>query len=130
MNNFKFKLLAAVCVPAILLIVLTVLTLSPRFLAGYSGGQKQLLMLHMDGCPHCVTLMPEWDKFARMNSNTGVTARKVERKASARLIKKYGVTGFPTILLLSPTGRKLATYTGPRDARALLAYAKKHARVN
>ena len=81
MNNFKFKLLAAVCVPAILLIVLTVLTLyalSPRFLAGYSGGQKQLLMLHMDGCPHCVTLMPEWDKFARMNSNTGVTARKVE----------------------------------------------------
>ena len=28
-------------------------------------GRKALLLLHMEGCPHCVKLMPEWDIFTK-----------------------------------------------------------------
>ena len=35
-------------------------------------GRKALLLLHMEGCPHCVKLMPEWDNFTKMN-DTSIT---------------------------------------------------------
>ena len=33
---------------------------------GYEG-QKELLLLHMDGCQHCVKLMPHWAAAAEGN---------------------------------------------------------------
>jgi len=42
------------------------------------------------------------------------------------LVKKYGVEGFPTILLLDSNGKKLDTYSGPRNAQGLLDYCKKN----
>ena len=41
-------------------------------------GRKSLLLLHMEGCPHCVKLMPEWDKFTQMN-NTSIITKAVEK---------------------------------------------------
>ena len=28
-------------------------------------GRKELLLLHMEGCPHCVELMPKWKEFVK-----------------------------------------------------------------
>ena len=55
---------------------------------------KELLLLHMEGCPHCVKLMPEWERFTEMN-NTGIKIRSVERKEDPSLVKKHSVQGFP-----------------------------------
>ena len=84
-------------------------------------GRKELLLLHMEGCPHCVKLMPEWDKFKEMN-DTSITTKVVEKDEDRSLVKKYGVEGFPTILLLDSNGNKLKTYNGPRTSQGLLDF--------
>tara|TARA_Y100001970_G_scaffold225459_1_gene278395 strand:- start:57 stop:494 length:438 start_codon:yes stop_codon:yes gene_type:complete len=94
----------------------------PRFHEGFEG-QKELLMLHMDGCPHCVRLMPEWDAFTKEN-NTGIKTRAIERKEDPGLVQKHNVRGFPSILLLGPEGEKLKTYEGPRTKDGLLRFCK------
>ena len=88
-------------------------------------GRKSLLLLHMEGCPHCVKLMPEWDKFTKMN-NTSIIAKAVEKDDDRALVKRYGVEGFPTILLLDSNGKKLDTYGGPRNAQGLLDYCQQN----
>ncbi len=88
-------------------------------------GRKSLLLLHMEGCPHCVKLMPEWDKFTKMN-NTSITTKAVEKDDDRALVKRYGVEGFPTILLLDSNGKKLDTYGGARNAQGLLAYCQQN----
>jgi len=88
-------------------------------------GRKSLLLLHMEGCPHCVKLMPEWDKFTKMN-NTSITTKAVEKDDDRALVKRYGVEGFPTILLLDSNGKKLDTYNGPRNAQGLLDYCQQN----
>ena len=92
---------------------------------GYEG-RKELLLLHMEGCPHCVELMPEWDNFAKKN-DTNIATRKVERKEDPALVSKHGVQGFPAILLLDGTGEKMETYEGPRTSAGLLDFCRKKA---
>jgi thioredoxin-related protein len=88
---------------------------------GMVKGRKELLLLHMEGCPHCVKLLPEWDNFTNMN-DTNITTKSVERNDDQALVKRYGVKGFPTILLLDENGDKLKTYDGPRTAQGLLDF--------
>ena len=90
-------------------------------------GQKELLLLHMEGCPHCVKLMPHWTA-ASQDNNTRITMRAVERKEGdgPALCKKHNVTGFPTILLLEG-GEKLKTYDGPRTTPGLLGFLNQNA---
>ena len=88
---------------------------------GMVKGRKELLLLHMEGCPHCVKLLPEWDNFTKMN-DTSIVTKSVERNDDQALVKRYGVKGFPTILLLDENGDKLKTYNGPRTAQGLLDF--------
>uniref|UniRef100_A0A6C0C5X9 Thioredoxin domain-containing protein n=1 Tax=viral metagenome TaxID=1070528 RepID=A0A6C0C5X9_9ZZZZ len=86
-------------------------------------GRKELLLLHMEKCPHCVTLMPEWEKFCT-NNDTSITTRMVENDEDPSLSKKYGVNGFPAILLLDDKGNKIDTYEGDRNAQGLLDFCR------
>ena len=91
---------------------------------GYTGA-SELLLLHMTGCPHCVKLIPEWQSFVSQN-NTGIKTRSVEHSEDPALVKKYGVTGFPAILLLDSQGKKVKTYKGPRTSSGLLSFCEKN----
>ena len=88
-------------------------------------GRLELLLLHMEGCSHCAKLMPEWKKFVELN-DTGITTRAVEQADDTALVKKHGVKGFPTILLLNEKGDKLDTYKGERTAKGLLDYCRQN----
>ena len=90
-------------------------------------GQKELLLLHMEGCPHCVDLMPHWQAAASENT-TNIKMRALERKddGAAEIIKANKVKGFPTILLMGG-GKKLDTYSGPRTKDGLVSFCKNNA---
>lgn len=88
-------------------------------------GRKTLLLLHMERCPHCVELMPEWKKFTKMN-DTSIQTKSVEMNEDKSLVKKYDVEGFPTILLLNSNGDKIKTYEGPRTAEGLLEFCRQN----
>ena len=88
-------------------------------------GRKSMLLLHMEGCPHCVELMPEWNKFTKMN-NTSIETKSVEMNEDRSLVKKYDVDGFPTILLLNSNGDKIKTYDGPRNSEGLIDFCRQN----
>ena len=98
----------------------------PHVHEGFEG-RKELLLLHMEGCPHCVKLMPHWDAASKENK-TEISMRSVERREGdgPELCKKHNVTGFPTILLLGG-GKKLKTYTGPRNKSGLINFMTQNA---
>ena len=99
--------------------------LTPRAKKEGFKGRKALLLLHMEGCPHCVKLMPEWDKFTEMN-DTSIATKSVEKDEDRSLVKRYGVEGFPTILLVDANGDKIKTYNGPRTSQGLLDFCHKN----
>jgi thiol-disulfide isomerase/thioredoxin len=85
---------------------------------GLSSGNK-LVLFHMKGCPHCVNMMPEWDKFAKLNP--GQTA-KHEASDVQELTNKLKITGFPTIMLLDRQNNKIKAYDGGRTANEFKAF--------
>ncbi len=127
-NNSIIK--AGFCALVALFLILVVLRLvsivaqALHTKEGYTGA-SELLLLHMTGCPHCVKLIPEWQSFVSKN-NTGIKTRSVERSEDPALVKKYNVTGFPTILLVDSQGKKVKTYKGPRTADGLLDFCKRN----
>ena len=80
----------------------------------------------MDGCPHCVKMLPEWESAASSNT-TSINMRSLERKddGARDLIEKHGVSSFPTMLLLGG-GKLLKKYDGQRNKNSFLDFLSKH----
>ena len=91
----------------------------------YNNKGKELVLVHMHGCPHCVSLMPEWEKASREN-NTNIKMRAVEMTEGdgPELSKKHNIKGFPTILFLN-NGEKVSDYNGKRNKIGILNFLQK-----
>lgn len=87
------------------------------------GKGKQLVLFYAPWCPHCKTMMADWDKFAAENKSS-VKAIKVNSDEKPDLVKEYSVQGFPTILLLDASGKNIATYEGERTAKGFAEFVK------
>ena len=92
---------------------------------GFTGA-SEFVFYHMNGCPHCTNMMPEWSKFENSN-NSGIKTRKVERGEAPDEVKKHGIKGFPSILLLDGNGDKIKAYNGPRTAEGFNSFCKQNA---
>ena len=90
------------------------------------SNNKEFVLVHMNGCGHCKTLMPEWKSAAKSN-NTGISMRAVEMNEAdgPELCKKHNITGFPTMILLN-NGKKVADYNGERNKDGLLKFLQGH----
>jgi thioredoxin-related protein len=117
----KYLLIAAI----ILCVLCCLLCFINDTREGAVAGRQELLLMHMNGCGHCVKLMPEWKKFTKLNK-TSITTKAVETADDPSLAKKYGVEGYPTILLLGPDGKKKKTYNGDRTAQGLLDFCQQN----
>jgi protein disulfide-isomerase-like protein len=87
------------------------------------GKGKQLVLFYAPWCPHCKTMMADWDKFAAENKSS-VTAIKVNSDEQPDLVKEYSIQGFPTIVLLDASGKNIATYEGERTAQGFSEFVK------
>jgi thiol-disulfide isomerase/thioredoxin len=90
---------------------------------GTSG--KTLGFFHMNECGHCKKFMPEWDKFAAGNKGP-IGHKKIEAGDDHPWLKKFGIQGFPTVLLIDGD-EKVATYEGPRTAQGLSDFCQENA---
>ena len=119
---------AIICCVALLLAVLYLakMYLLP-LVEGLSpnSGKKKLVYAYMDGCPHCDKAMPAWEEFS--SSTKVVDTDKIESKKDPEFMKKMGVEGFPTFLLLDSSGNKEKEYEGDRTAAGLEKFAKENA---
>lgn len=95
-----------------------------KYTEGYEGkNKKQMLLLHMNGCPHCVKMMPDWEA-AKKENPTDVVMNDYERseKKGEEMSKKHNVSGFPTILLLN--GENPTVYNGNRTKEGFIEAMK------
>ena len=77
-------------------------------------------------CGHCKALKPAW-KAATKALQGKVKLVVVDATAEQQLAQKYGVRGYPTILIFGDNKRKPQPYEGGRDERSLISGLKKAA---
>ena len=101
------KLLVKIAAAALVFYLLSFLlsfTGIEGFREGADGGSKKVIYFHMEGCPHCVKLNPEWNKFA---AEAKIKTEKFESKQKKELQKKFGVEGYPSVIMVKD-GKKVA----------------------
>ena len=54
----------------------------------------------MEGCPYCVQFEPMWNKLTGENKDKNIKFMKINGPKNQKMSKKYGVNGFPTIILI------------------------------
>tara|TARA_X000000368_G_scaffold414951_1_gene405774 strand:+ start:456 stop:890 length:435 start_codon:yes stop_codon:yes gene_type:complete len=96
-----------------------------KYLEGLTlNSDKTFVFFKMNGCPHCVKMEPEWKKF--VDGNPDVKTETLEANANKDKAKKYNVTGFPSLLMVSG-GKVIDTYAGERNSEGFAKFVKKHA---
>lgn len=87
-----------------------------------------LYFFHVDWCPHCVTALPEWEKFVA--NNTGVkfngkfvsymavnlTKDDAENGVDQALRQKYNVSHFPEVHLVLKNKKPILLDAKPTEA--------------
>lgn len=69
----------------------------------------ELMLFHVDWCPHCKTAKPEWDQVKAQYENKSINGYKVmfneinctdETPEKVKMIDTYKIEGYPTIKLV------------------------------
>lgn len=98
--------------------------LDSTYLEGFANNKidkKTFVFFKMNGCPHCDSMQGEWDKFVS-NNKTGVPTLEIEASANQKLVEKYKVEGFPTLLMVD-SDNVIATFEGDRNAESFESFA-------
>jgi thioredoxin-like negative regulator of GroEL len=88
---------------------------------------KTLVFFHDESSAHSIKLQPVWENFT-VSCKTDMTLIKISRNSSEgdKWLKKYDVQGFPTIMLLDASNKKVDEFEGPRTKRALCKYVQQN----
>ena len=86
-----------------------------------NDGKKKVVYFYMNGCPHCDSFSPIWDDFKQTSP---LPTHKIESADAGEMLKKYNISGFPTILLLDKNNNKLKELEGDRTLAGLNALIK------
>jgi thiol-disulfide isomerase/thioredoxin len=74
-----------------------------------SDKAAELMLFHVDWCPHCKTAKPEWDQVKDEYQNKSINGYKVmfneinctdETPEKVKMIETYKIEGYPTIKLV------------------------------
>ncbi|KJH47791.1 protein disulfide-isomerase domain protein [Dictyocaulus viviparus] len=81
-----------------------------------------LVEFYAPWCGHCKKLAPEYEKAAKYLEahGSGIKLAKVDATVEKSLAEKYGVDGFPTLIVMRH-GRRF-DYNGPRNANGIASY--------
>ena len=89
-------------------------------LQSHSAG-KPIVMFYAPWCHHCKLLIPEFEKAAQ-KANAPYLLVDCDKVLNQDQMKKYGVKGFPTVVMMSG-GNVLEEYKGDRTADAILTWS-------
>mmetsp|Transcript_18924 Transcript_18924/g.33009 ORF Transcript_18924/g.33009 Transcript_18924/m.33009 type:complete len:246 (-) Transcript_18924:88-825(-) len=73
-------------------------------------------------CGHCKRLTPVWEELAVEVEGTNVIIAKVDGTENRKLLKRFGVRGFPTLKFFRQG--QVYTYKGARTKEALLEFVQ------
>jgi thiol-disulfide isomerase/thioredoxin len=76
---------------------------------------KTLTLFKADWCGHCKSFKKTWNELK--NNNDKINFVTYDSETNKSEIQKYGIQGFPTLILL--VGDKSIEYVGPRNKEAI-----------
>lgn len=90
-----------------------------------------LVKFHAPWCGHCKRMAPAYksvaEHFHSLDAEPAVHIGKVDGTKEPDIQSKFGVQGYPTLLLLK-NGKKAATFSGERNFEGIAAFVRKHAK--
>lgn len=85
----------------------------------------KLVYYYMEGCGHCNNFNSVWTDFTSQYEGN-LTLEKLNQKDHESDIKKHNITGFPSVVLVSPNGDKIADFEEDRSVESLNDFINKH----
>ncbi len=84
--------------------------------------ERKIIYFHMEKCGHCKKFNPEWEKFVQ---GTDMKSKKISASSGDPLIKKLGVSGYPTVMIIEGD-KKIETFSGERTQEGLNNFVSQH----
>ena len=85
------------------------------------ASKKCVVMFHAEWCGHCKSTKPTFHKAAK-KANVPFLLVDCEKVLTQDQMKKYGIVGFPTIVMLGG-GNLLSEYQGDRSEESFVSFA-------
>lgn len=88
-----------------------------------------LIFFYMDSCPHCIDFKPVWEQVSKTVKSGKYADKLCLADVSAEndaILEKYNVSSFPTVLLVSNSGKSVVNFTGQRTPEGLLTFVSQN----
>ena len=116
--SFPFRAIIALAV--ILLIKFIYVFLMNKYFHEPFGNPTRCVYYYMNGCGYCKKLDPEWNKVVQ-NYKGKVQLEKIENTKAQSDLDKFGIKGFPAIILVDGQGNH-KEFTGSRTSSDILNF--------
>lgn len=84
-------------------------------------GQYQITYVYKEGCFFCNKFNPVWDQWVAANSSTH-KGKKIEQANATNFTSKYGINGFPTVVIEDANGNFVDKKVGYTDYNSFQAF--------
>jgi thiol-disulfide isomerase/thioredoxin len=92
----------------------------------------QFIMFYADWCGHCKQAKPQFEKLMNDSTYSKIDGKSVYYKmmngdqVDESVKAQYGVSGYPTFILVRNASDKGTTYSGQRDLTSFVSYLKQN----
>jgi len=93
-----------------------------NMLGGGNNERRRLILLKAEWCGHCQAFKGEWEKIKKELSSDNLEIITYDSEKDKKMMEKYQVKGFPTILLENKN--KIVEFQGMRNIEAIKHFIK------
>jgi thiol-disulfide isomerase/thioredoxin len=90
---------------------------------GSSIEKTQVYLFKAEWCPHCKSFKSTWEKLQK-ELNEKYEFITVDSDKDKKIIEKWGIKGFPTII--KKVGENAKEYVGPRDEESVKKFIEEN----
>jgi len=89
-----------------------------------SGQNVWFVKFYAPWCGHCKKLAPTWDQLGNTLASSSTKVAKVDCTIEKAVCKRFGIRGFPTLIMIDPVNEKMYSYNGGRGLNDLVSFAR------
>ena len=118
--KLSFPLRIIIAIAVILLLKYIYIFIMKKYFPEPFGNPTRCVYYYMEGCGYCKKLDPEWKKLTQTYQGN-VQLKKIQNTQAGGDLDKYGIKGFPAIILIDGQGNH-KEFTGSRTSSDILNF--------